>query len=156
MIIGFIYFCEFAYISCLLTFLSVALFMIVITSFLWIPLILFWGPSVLLFGYLVTQTKIGDIAIEYPILIARLIIQRYKQPRKFLWYMIFEIIGWLSQTQEITCFNLGYAWITKSGDVPKSEIKMIDEKNRRQYQLYDYCVTNMLQQIQESTPCDGL
>ena len=130
--------------------------MIMITSIFWIPLILFWGPSVILFGYLVTQTRVGDVASEYPILLLKLVVSRYKWPRKFLWYLFYEVLGWFSQNDDLTCFNLGYAWITKSGDLPKSSIQMPDEKNRRQYQLYDYCVTNMIQQIQESTPSDEL
>ena len=49
-----------------------------------------------------------------------------------------------AQDDKVTCQNLGYAWITKSGDVPKNFIEMPDQNNIRQYQLYDYCVTNML------------
>lgn len=35
--------------------------------------------------------------------------------------------------EDITSFNLGYAWITKSGDVPKNYVEMPDQKNVRQY-----------------------
>ena len=90
--------------------------------------------------------------MEYPVRLIEFYVYRMTWPRKTLWYCFYEMIDWLSQTMlsseininSITSLNLGYAWITESGDLPKSHISMPDDHNKRQYQLYDYCVTNMI------------
>ena len=96
MIVCFIYACEFAYISCLMWFLGVVLFLVFVTSILWVPLFLIWGPSLLIFCYLMSQTKMGDFVIEYPIQLAEFVIYRYSWPRKCIWYYFYETIGWFS------------------------------------------------------------
>ena len=53
-------------------------------------------------------------------------------------YFIYEDLNWIASIgqqkgflEDITSFNMGYAWITKTGDVPKSMLEIPDEQNVR-------------------------
>jgi hypothetical protein len=73
------------------------------------------------------------------------------QLRKISWYWLYEGFAWWLEMNiqskdpvEVKCMNMGYAWLSSTGNMPKSDIRGCDELNRRQFQLYDFCLTTIL------------
>lgn len=62
------------------------------------------------------------------------------QLRKISWYWLYEGFAWWLEMNiqskdpvEVKCMNMGYAWLSSTGNMPKSDIRGCDELNRRQF-----------------------
>ena len=118
--------------------------LVLVTSVIWIPLVLLVGAQLCLISFLLNFTRVGEVLVKYLLCVSKKILSKQN-----FRYATFEILHLLSSVacidilENITSLNFGYAWMSESGDVPKSCIRMPDTNNVRQYQLYDYCITNM-------------
>ena len=135
-IINLLYMSQFLWMLVLVAILCLCSVLLCFTSFLWFPLFLIWGPSVILLALMLNHSGIGEMFIDYSIRTAKIFLSR-----RSISYLTYECLFWLCHLganddqalESVTSTNLGYAWITESGDVPKNFIKMPDQLNCRQY-----------------------
>lgn len=95
--IGFIYLSEVVWVLCLLGLILTIVVLVCITSLLWVPLLLIWGPIALLSFGIFSFTRIGDLAIEFPIKLIEFLMHRLTWRRKTFWFCIYEVVGWYAQ-----------------------------------------------------------
>lgn len=133
-IINLLYMSQFLWLLVLVAILCLCSVLLCFTSFLWFPLIFIWGPSVILLALVLNHSGIGETFINFTINLVKLFLSR-----RSISYLTYECLFWLCHLianddqvlSFLTSTNLGYAWITESGDVPKNFIKMPDRFNCR-------------------------
>jgi hypothetical protein len=127
-----------AFKMCWCLFLSFYLMVIIVlsifTSPLWIIIGIIWMPIILFTVLVFYHRSIGNFMMNGISMVTKQLLCLKQQS-----YLKYEGLGWIKQTgdiqdqslTDITSFNLGYAWITRRGDMPKNYVQMPDAKNVR-------------------------